>query len=87
VNLFNLFIPLILKGEAKKIIAITSGFADLDATNQVRVAVGGPYSISKAAMNLAVGKYSAEYASQGVLFMSVAPGSIDTGHVGPSKLN
>lgn len=50
------------------------------------VSIRAPYSISKAAMNIAVSRYSAEYASQGVLFLSVAPGIIDTGHPGPSKL-
>lgn len=86
IHLFNLFIPLILKGEVKKVITISTGFADLDVSNRLRVDVGAPYSISKAAMNLAVSRYHAEYASQGVLFLSVAPGTIDTGHPGPCEL-
>lgn len=86
IHLFNLFLPLILKGDVKKVITISTGFADLDVTNQFGLSLGAPYSISKAAMNLVVGKYNAEYASQGVLFLSVAPGTVDTGHSKPGKL-
>ncbi|KAG7101553.1 Short chain dehydrogenase virK like protein [Verticillium longisporum] len=39
VHLFNLYLPLILKGDAKKAIAITSGMADLDLINDYRIDV------------------------------------------------
>ncbi|CRK44605.1 hypothetical protein BN1723_006198 [Verticillium longisporum] len=66
VHLFNLYLPLILKGDAKKAIAITSGMADLDLINDYRIDVAGPYSISKGALNVAVSKFHAQYADQGV---------------------
>ncbi|OLN81852.1 putative oxidoreductase C663.08c [Colletotrichum chlorophyti] len=80
VHLFNLYIPLILKGDAKKVIAITSGLADLEVLIKYRLDHGAPYSISKAAMNIAIGKFHAQYADEGVLFLAIAPGLIDTGH-------
>ncbi|KAH8886523.1 NAD(P)-binding protein [Thozetella sp. PMI_491] len=79
IHLFNLFLPLILKGTAKKIIAISTGMADGEMIRQYDVAIGAAYSIAKAALNVAVAKYSAEYRSQGVLFLSISPGVVDTG--------
>ncbi|GKT74327.1 hypothetical protein ColTof4_06750 [Colletotrichum tofieldiae] len=54
--------------------------ADIDLTNQYRVDFGAPYSISKGAVNIAVSKFHAQYAGDGVLFMGVCPGLVDTGH-------
>lgn len=79
VHLFSVFMPLILKGKAKKVVSVTSGLADLDFTNEFEVFTGALYSISKAAANMAVAKFSAQYKDDGVLFISVAPGLVDTG--------
>ena len=46
--------------------------------NQFNVGVGAPYSISKAALNAMVAKYNVAYKKQGILFMSVSPGFVDT---------
>lgn len=56
--------------------------SDTDFVAKYDVVVAAPYSISKAAMNLAVAKYSAEYAKDGVLFLSISPGYVDTGNSG-----
>lgn len=85
VHLFNLFIPLILRGRVKKVIAISTGFADSELTAKYDLEMGGPYSASKAALNLVVAKFSAEYREKGVLFLSVAPGVVDTGGIANSK--
>ncbi|RDW56865.1 hypothetical protein BP5796_12932 [Coleophoma crateriformis] len=58
---------------------LSSGFADDELTTGFAIDVAGPYTISKAAMNTAVAKYSAEYAESGVLFMSIAPGAVEVG--------
>ncbi|KAJ5833246.1 hypothetical protein N7474_001557 [Penicillium riverlandense] len=81
IHLFNLFMPLILKGEAKKVIAISSGQAALDAIPKLGIEVASVYAISKAGLNTAVAKFSAQYARDGVLFMSICPGMVDTGHL------
>ncbi|KAJ0318051.1 hypothetical protein COL5a_010798 [Colletotrichum fioriniae] len=80
VHLFSLFLPLILKGDVKKVIAISSGMADHEMVNQYRLEVSAPYSISKTGVNMAVSKFHAQYAPDGVLFMSICPGIVDTGH-------
>jgi NAD(P)-dependent dehydrogenase (short-subunit alcohol dehydrogenase family) len=79
VHLFNLTIPLVLKGRAKKVIAISTGMADIDITAKYDLDLSGPYSISKVALNMAIAKFSAEYSKDGVLFLSVSPGLVDTG--------
>ncbi|KAI2471086.1 NAD(P)-binding protein [Annulohypoxylon bovei var. microspora] len=88
IHLINLFLPLIRKGEAKKVVAISSGWADFDINRERELEIAGPYSISKAALNLAMIKYHGEFASEGVLFMSISPGVVETsGHNDPSKLS
>lgn len=72
--------PLILGGSAKKVVALSTGMADLDSMNKHELHVAPGYAISKAAMNVAVGKFHAQYKKEGVLFMSISPGVVDTGH-------
>lgn len=79
VHLFNLFLPLVLKGQAKKIIAISSGMSDPVFTNNYDITPGALYAASKAAMNLIVAKFSAQYKADGVLFLALCPGMVDTG--------
>ena len=54
--------------------------ADIDVINKFDLDLAAPYSISKAGMNLAVAKFSAQYAKDGVLFISICPGAVNTGH-------
>ncbi|KAK0371820.1 short-chain dehydrogenase [Colletotrichum limetticola] len=79
VHLFNLALPLIQRGLAKKVVTVSSGMADLDFISKSGIEVGAPYSISKAALNTAVAKLSAEHSHQGILFFSISPGVINTG--------
>jgi NAD(P)-dependent dehydrogenase (short-subunit alcohol dehydrogenase family) len=37
-----------------------------------------PYSISKAALNMVVAKYAAEYKAEGFVFLAISPGLVDT---------
>jgi NAD(P)-dependent dehydrogenase (short-subunit alcohol dehydrogenase family) len=53
---------------------------DVELTRKFNVFEDGSYSISKAAVNMAVAKFSAEYAKEGVLFLSVCPGMVNTGN-------
>jgi len=79
VHLFNLFLPLIFKGQAKKVIVLTSGFADMEWTNQYDLTPGALYSASKSAMNMITAKYSAQYKKDGILFLSLSPGMVEVG--------
>lgn len=78
INLFNLFVPLLQKGSVKKVISISTGMADLDNTIRSDNALAAPYSISKVALNMAVAKFSAQYGKEGILFMSISPGLVNT---------
>ncbi|KAK3392117.1 hypothetical protein B0T20DRAFT_74646 [Sordaria brevicollis] len=79
-HLFNLFVPLIKKGKVKKVIAISSGVGDVDFINQTEMDVAPIYAASKAALNLIVAKFNAEYGKkEGILFLSISPGLVDVG--------
>ncbi|KAK7402553.1 hypothetical protein QQX98_011691 [Neonectria punicea] len=86
VHLFNLYIPLVLKGSVKKVITISTGLADGDASAKFGLTYSGPYSASKAAMNLVVAKYSAEYSESDLLFLSISPGMVNTGQYDDGKI-
>jgi NAD(P)-dependent dehydrogenase (short-subunit alcohol dehydrogenase family) len=79
IHLFNIFIPLILKGRAKKVIAISTGMSDPDMTLKADIFQATSYAMSKAALNMAVAKFSALYREKGVLCMAICPGAVDTG--------
>ena len=82
IHFFNLFMPLVLKGKTKKVIAITSGHADLDFINNLDIENSALYSASKAALNIIVAKFSAQYKKDGVLIFSMSPGVVEVGHFG-----
>ena len=88
--------PLILEGDIKKVISLSSGYvnayvkdqdvslthprmADNELVTKFGVYEAGPYTVSKSAMNMVVSKFQAEYESNGVLFLSISPGLVDTG--------
>lgn len=71
--------PLILKGRAKKVIAISSGISDPEMTLKADIFQATSYAMSKAALNIAVAKFSALYRQKGVLVMAICPGAVDTG--------
>ncbi|RAK95683.1 NAD(P)-binding protein [Aspergillus ibericus CBS 121593] len=79
IHLFNLFVPLIQQGHVKKVIAISSGQGSLEIIPRLKIKVASLYAISKAGLNTAVAKFSAQYAEEGILFMSICPGMVDTG--------
>lgn len=85
IHLFSVFLPLILKGKAKKVIALSSGHADPEMVNKFDVEVASLYTISKAALNMAVAKFNAQYKKDGVLFLALSPGMVDTGNMDNSK--
>ncbi|TLD14261.1 uncharacterized protein PgNI_04411 [Pyricularia grisea] len=77
-NLYSLFTPLILKGEKKKVLSVSSGHADLSLVTEYGLDASVAYAASKAAHNMITGKFHARYAKDGVLFISVCPGTVDT---------
>ncbi|KAK4173413.1 putative short chain dehydrogenase [Triangularia setosa] len=80
VHLFNLFLPLVLAGQTKKVITISSGLADNSFTNKWGATPGALYAASKAAMNTVIAKFNAQYKKDGVLFLALCPGPVEVGH-------
>lgn len=78
IHVINAFMPLILQGTVKKVIALSTGMGDIDFIRENDVWMGVGYGISKAAMNMAIAKFSAQYREKGVLFMGISPGLVNT---------
>lgn len=58
--------------------------ADLDLVNAFGIPIASAYSISKAAVNALVAKYNAALGkSEGILFMAISPGLVDTSEGAP----
>lgn len=72
------FVPLLRQGNAKKVLSISTGMADLELINSTEVEFAAPYAISKGALNVAVAKYNALYKKEGILFVAVSPGYVAT---------
>ncbi|KAI1825869.1 NAD(P)-binding protein [Xylaria intraflava] len=81
IYLFKLFLPQIRNGKAKKVIALSSGMADDDFTNNFDVTISSLNAMGKAAMNTATAKYNAQYKKEGILFLNICPGVVNTGHL------
>lgn len=79
VHLYNAFIPLVLKGKAKKVFAISTGMSDPEMTLKADIYQATSYALSKSALNMVIAKFSALYRKEGVLFMAICPGAVDTG--------
>lgn len=80
VKTINTFIPLIKRSSIKKVITISTGMADLDLVNKFEIDNAAPYAISKSAVNMTIAKYNALYKKDGILFVAISPGLIDTGN-------
>lgn len=74
----NAFLPLIEKGELKKIAHVTSSMADTDIILGTGVDYGLAYSIAKAGMNVQIAKYAVELAPKGIKTVAICPGWVDT---------
>ena len=74
----NAFMPLVLLGKAKKVILMTTGMADVDLVKKYDIWMAVGYCASKAALNMIIAKFSAEYREKGVLFLGISPGVVDT---------
>lgn len=78
VHAINAFLPLIKAGTLKKVVAISSALGDLEYTRFMERPYSAPYSISKAALTMAVTKYAMKYKQEGIVFLSICPGLVNT---------
>jgi NAD(P)-dependent dehydrogenase (short-subunit alcohol dehydrogenase family) len=72
------FMPLLLKGTVKKVVAISSAVADTEIVLQAGMGDGIPYAVSKAALNMLVAKCAVTYGKQGVKVLAINPGFVYT---------
>ncbi|PNP60379.1 hypothetical protein THARTR1_00403 [Trichoderma harzianum] len=70
----NAFLPLIEKGDLKKIAHITSSMAQTEVILGAGLDYAVAYSIAKAGMNVQVAKYAAELAPKGIKTVAICPG-------------
>jgi NAD(P)-dependent dehydrogenase (short-subunit alcohol dehydrogenase family) len=80
IHLFNIFLPLIKNGKTKKVVTISSGMTDEKLAVEFSLFEAPSYSISKSAMNMVIAKFQAEFKEEGIIFMGVCPGTVNTGH-------
>jgi NAD(P)-dependent dehydrogenase (short-subunit alcohol dehydrogenase family) len=76
---FNAWLPLLKKGNAKKVLSLSTGLADDSLTIKYGIWESPIYSATKAALNTIIAKYAARYQKEGILFLGISPGVVDTG--------
>jgi NAD(P)-dependent dehydrogenase (short-subunit alcohol dehydrogenase family) len=81
INTFNVFTPLVLESNIKKVITLTSAMGVPDFVNESEMDVAPSYAISKAGVNMVIAKYNTMYKRQGILFLGICPGSVNTATV------
>ncbi|KZT75055.1 NAD(P)-binding protein [Daedalea quercina L-15889] len=74
----NAFLPLIQQGSMKKVLTLSSGMGDLDGVREIGINSAGPYSVSKAAVNMVMVKYAARFKDEGIVFLTISPGLVNT---------
>lgn len=85
-HLINAFMPLVLLGDVKKVILISTGMADTELIRKHNVWMGFAYAVSKAALNMIVAKASADYQEKGVLILAISPGFVATSDMSGGRL-
>ncbi|KAF7360633.1 NAD(P)-binding protein [Mycena venus] len=78
IHCINAFLPLLRNGSTKKVVAISSGAADPKATLRTGRSGAAAYAISKAALNMAVAKFVAQFKTEGFVFLALSPGMVNT---------
>jgi NAD(P)-dependent dehydrogenase (short-subunit alcohol dehydrogenase family) len=81
----NIFLPLIKKSTLKKVIIISSGVADVDFTNHAQFIYHAFYCISKSSLTIATAKYALEFKEEGVIFLALSPGMVNTAEKPPTE--
>lgn len=74
----NAFLPLIKKGEIKKILVLSSGLGDSESIVEWEWKDNVPYCVSKAALNMLVASYSTTLVEEGIMIVAISPGLVKT---------
>lgn len=78
IHSINAFLPLIRNGNAKKVTVISTGLADLELAQKADIPFSVLYSATKAATNIVVAKYAVELRGEGIIFLALSPGVVNT---------
>jgi NAD(P)-dependent dehydrogenase (short-subunit alcohol dehydrogenase family) len=86
----NSFLPLLRKGETRKVATISSATGDCDFVLGTGLAQAAAYGTSKAAVNMIIAKFAVRLQTEGFTIIALSPGMVDTsatsGGKGVSKL-
>ncbi|KZT51794.1 NAD(P)-binding protein [Calocera cornea HHB12733] len=74
----NAFIPLLAKGQLKKVLNLSTGLADPAANLDLEFDQNVAYSVSKCALEMVNVKYAAKYRKEGWTFLAISPGVVNT---------
>lgn len=74
----NAFLPLIRKGNLKKVVYISSGMADINVIRVCELPSLLGYAVGKASGNIMMAKYAAELKAEGIKTLSLSPGWVET---------
>lgn len=77
-NTVNALLPLVEKGQQKKIVYISSGIGDIATTRATEMPNLLGYAVSKAAGNILMAKYAVALKAKGILTLSLSPGWVET---------
>ncbi|KAF8586780.1 NAD(P)-binding protein [Ramaria rubella] len=78
IHTINAFLPLLRAGTVKKVITISTGIADPEMLEKSGLYVAAPYGISKAGTNMVVTKYAIQFRDEGLIFLALSPGLVET---------
>lgn len=78
IQTINAFIPLLQKGTTKKVIALSTGLADIEFNLAADFAPHVPYAASKLALNMVIAKYAIQFRPEGFTFLAISPGVVNT---------
>jgi len=77
INVLRAFLPLIRRGNAKKVVFITSDLGSIE-TGFYLPGLANAYSVGKAALNMLVRKWAAVLKSEGIVSVLIHPGWVVT---------
>lgn len=74
----NIFLPLLRKGQVKKVLSLSTGLADPASVLMVGNKYGAAYGITKVGVEMANIKYATKYKEEGFTFLTISPGIVKT---------
>lgn len=78
IHSINAFLPLLRKSSIKKVIAMTTGLADIEVAPETGIPYFVTYTAMKAALNMIIVRYSIELKDEGIIFLALSPGVVQT---------